>query len=54
MVGKMDVLTCAGCGAELPVGAMFCGECGRAVGSPKAARAKTSTAPAVLFEPHPL
>ncbi|CAN5620253.1 hypothetical protein BH10ACT7_BH10ACT7_12910 [soil metagenome] len=30
-------MTCTNCGTELPAGAMFCGECGRAVGAPSAA-----------------
>ncbi len=52
-------MTCANCGTELPVGAMFCGECGRAVpasrtSSVPVARVKvgkpsaTETAPVVV------
>ena len=35
-------MNCRYCGAELPPGAMFCGECGRATSAPEEAAAPSS------------
>lgn len=44
-------MTCVTCGAELPVGAMFCGECGRAVAASQAPLATASPATSAQSKP---
>ncbi|CAN5417895.1 hypothetical protein BH10ACT4_BH10ACT4_02240 [soil metagenome] len=43
-------MTCTYCGTALPAGALFCGECGRAVVGPAAVAIKLATAPPPSIE----
>jgi hypothetical protein len=47
-------VTCSHCGTELPPGAMFCGECGRAVTSRGSATSAASVAEASTVVPEPV
>jgi hypothetical protein len=46
-------VNCEACGTELPFGAMFCGECGRAVGVKSVQRHPDSGMPVVAAAPRP-
>lgn len=52
-------MTCTNCGTELPAGAMFCGECGRAVAAPGAtvagrSKAKSTASATLKTKPIPV